>query len=116
MQSHATGTHNCKSATHHHTIQSTILMPSQLSAGICYKLHSRTGDETVEHTVQFLTIKRIPTGNSTVRYRIIVSDGEHYLCSMLATHLNNLVYENLIGKNTVAVIEKMNCVFVQSKM
>jgi replication factor A1 len=98
--------------------------PSQLSAGTCYRLHNaQTGDEdlfTAGHTVQFLSIKQVTpsaTGNSAAldRYRIIISDGEHFLQAMLATQLNNLVYENLIGKNTVAVIEKLTCNFVQNK-
>lgn len=99
-------------------------MPSRLSAGTCYKLHNaQTGDEdlfTAGHTVQFLSIKQVTpsaTGNSAAldRYRIIISDGEHFLQAMLATQLNSLVCENLIGKNTVAVIEKLTCNIVQNK-
>lgn len=100
------------------------MSPSQLSTGTCHRLHNaQTGDEdlfTSGHTVQFLSIKQVTpsaTGNSAAldRYRIIISDGEHFLQAMLATQLNHLVYENLVGKNTVAVIEKLTCNFVQNK-
>lgn len=97
---------------------------SQLSAGICLKLqNAESGDEdlfTAGHTVQFLSIKQVTpttTGSSAAmdRYRIIISDGEHFLQAMLATQLNSLVHDDSIGKNTVAVIEKLTCNFVQNK-
>lgn len=97
---------------------------TQLSAGICQRLQNAdTGDEdlfTAGHTVQFLSIKQVtPTTASSNpaqdRYRIIISDGEHFLQAMLATQLNMLVHDNSIGKNTVAVIEKLTCNFVQNK-
>lgn len=83
-----------------------------------------TSDEdlfTAGHTVQFLSIKQVtPTTTASSnpaqdRYRIIISDGEHFLQAMLATQLNELVHNNSIGKNTVAVIEKLTCNFVQNK-
>jgi replication factor A1 len=96
---------------------------SQLSAGICLRLHnSQAADDDLfyaGHTVQFLSIKQVtPSTASNVahdRYRIIISDGEHFLQAMLATQLNSLVNDNSIGKNTVAVIEKLTCNFMQGK-
>ncbi|KAI0780628.1 replication factor-a protein [Trametes elegans] len=49
------------------------------------------------------------------RYRVIVSDGEHFLQSMLATQLNHLVEEEQIVKHSVAVVEKFTCNLVQDK-
>lgn len=98
---------------------------TQLSAGVCQKLQNAdTGDDdlfTAGHTVQFLSIKQVTpaaTASSNPaqdRYRIIISDGEYFLQAMLATQLNTLVHDNSIGKNTVAVIEKLTCNFVQNK-
>ncbi|KZP17889.1 replication factor-a protein [Athelia psychrophila] len=97
---------------------------SQLSAGTCLRLHNaQAGDEDLfnsGHTVQFLSIKQVTpatSGNNAVveRYRIIISDGEHFLQAMLATQLNHMVKENSIGKNSIAVIDKLTCNFVQGK-
>jgi replication factor A1 len=97
---------------------------SQLSGGICLRLYnSQTGDDDLfnaGHTVQFLSIKQVtPTtsfSNTALdRYRIIISDGEHFLQAMLATQLNPLVHDNSIGKNTVAIIDKLTCNFMQGK-
>ena len=81
------------------------------------------GDEdffTAGHTVQFLSIKQVTpqsSGNNSAldRFRIIISDGQHFLQAMLATQLNTLVQDNSIGRNTVAVIDKLTCNFVQGK-
>lgn len=97
---------------------------SQLTGGICKRLNEANADDqslfNSEHTVQFLSIKKVtPTTSNTSasvdRYRIIISDGTHFLQAMLATQLNHLVDENAIGKNTIAVIEKLTCNFVQEK-
>jgi len=111
-------------ADHQHLYPDAFANMTQLSAGICLRLHNaQTGDEdlfTAGHTVQFLSIKQVTpnsSGNNSAldRYRIIMSDGEHFLQAMLATQLNSLVQDNSIGKNTVAVIEKLTCNFVQNK-
>ncbi|KZV65414.1 replication factor-a protein [Peniophora sp. CONT] len=69
-------------------------------------------------TLQFLSIKLVGNANTTPapadgdrpdRYRIIISDGQHFLQAMLATQLNDMVQTNVIGKNTIATIEKMVC-------
>jgi len=69
--------------------------------------------------VQLLSIKKvIPTtisSNSTDRYRIIISDGVHFVQPMLATQLNELVTTGEINKNTVVIIDKLACNFVQDK-
>jgi len=95
---------------------------SQLSGGLCQRLQTaQAGDDIFDepHTVQFLSVKKVqPAPGAQAandRYRIIISDGEHFLQSMLATQLNHMVTDEQIGKNTVAVIEKVTCNFVQEK-
>ncbi|KAH7923565.1 replication factor-a protein [Leucogyrophana mollusca] len=97
---------------------------SQLSSGICLRL-SEASPSDIEnigtgHTVQLLSIKKVtPTTNTAApavdRYRIIISDGVHFVQAMLATQLNDLVANNEIGKNTVVIIDKLTCNFVQDK-
>jgi replication factor A1 len=92
----------------------------QLSAGICQRLyHAGQDDEELfntGHTVQFLSVKKVaPSGSSTDRYRILFSDGEHYLHAMLATQLNYLVDDESIGKNTIALVERFTNNTVQGR-
>jgi replication factor A1 len=94
-----------------------------LSQGICTRLHNATPDDeelfNAEHTIQFVSIKKVlPTPNSsnpTDRYRMIISDGEHYVQAMLATQLNTLVEDGTIAKHSIAVIERLTCNYVQDK-
>ncbi|KAG0697017.1 hypothetical protein DFH29DRAFT_812337 [Suillus ampliporus] len=96
---------------------------SQLSSGICRRLNEAPQEEIDQlasgHTVQLLSIKKVaPTSNSTTatdRYRIIISDGVHFVQAMLATQLNDLVTTGEINKNTVVIIDKLACNFVQDK-
>ncbi|KAG2362493.1 replication factor-A protein 1 [Suillus spraguei] len=96
---------------------------SQLSSGICRRLNEAPQEEIDQlasgHTVQLLSIKRVaPTTSSTTttdRFRIIISDGVHFVQAMLATQLNDLVINGDINKNTVVVIDKLACNFVQDK-
>src|SRR6267154_4463269 len=99
-----------------------------LSGGICQRLHTGdSNDETIwstKPTLQFLSIKKVVPGanpgpnnpNATTdRYRIIISDGQHFLQAMLATQLNYLVEEDRIGKNTIALVENMSCQTITDK-
>ncbi|KAJ3514596.1 hypothetical protein NLJ89_g2296 [Agrocybe chaxingu] len=95
-------------------------MTYQLSAGSCRLFQTCTPEDVdvfnTEHTVQFLSIKKVGNTNSGPdRYRIIMSDGVHYMQAMLATQLNQLVQDNVITKCTVATIEKLTCNYVQDK-
>ncbi|KAF8275181.1 hypothetical protein EI94DRAFT_1712527 [Lactarius quietus] len=102
----------------------------QLTDGICQRLNS--GDKDDESlwnstpTLQFLSIKKVVASGATSssnnqgastndRYRIIISDGQHFLQAMLATQLNYLVEEDRIGKNTIAIIESMSCQHILDK-
>lgn len=97
-------------------------MAFQLTAGSVELLQNATPEDVdvfnTQHIMQFLSIKQVgqhPTGLTPDRYRIIMSDGIHYMQAMLATQLNGMVQENTIGKNTVAVLEKLTCNYVQKK-
>ncbi len=90
-----------------------------LSGGICERLNTGdSNDESIwnsKSTLQFLSIKRVTANpgpgnpNATDRYRIIISDGLHFLQAMLATQLNYLVEEDRIVKHTIALVEGMSC-------
>ena len=96
---------------------------SQLSSGICRRLNEAPEEEIEHlasgHTVQLLSVKKVsPTQNAstpTDRYRIIISDGIHFVQAMLATQLNDLVTTGQISKYTVIVIDRLACNFVQDK-
>ena len=96
---------------------------SQLSAGICTRLSEASPEEIDElgsgYTVQLLSIKKVNQTTSAVsaidRYRIILSDGVHFVQAMLATQLNELVSRGDIVKNTIVVVDKLTCNFVQDK-
>ena len=99
-------------------------MSSELTGGICERIHNIKSDEEQElltqttPTLQILSIKKVNNTSSSTspdRWRIILSDGVHFLQGMLATQLNKLVEDNVIGKNTIIVIEKFSCNFVQDK-
>lgn len=95
----------------------------QLSAGSCEALQTapHSDDPIYEspHTLQFLSVKRVSNSTSAPgpneRYRIILSDGIHFIQAMLATQLNPLVADGQLQKHTVAVIEKATCNNVQNK-
>ncbi|KAI0723933.1 replication factor-a protein [Cerioporus squamosus] len=95
----------------------------QLTTGICARLANSENEDSEElfnsqPTLQLLSFKKVPPtggGNNVDRYRVIVSDGQHFLQSMLATQLNHLVEEDAISKGAVAVIEKFTCNIVQGK-
>lgn len=95
----------------------------QLTSGICSRLNEASPSEIDElgsgYTVQLLSIKKV-TANSTAaapidRYRIIISDGVHFVQAMLATQLNDLVANSEITKNSVVIIDKLTCNFVGDK-
>ena len=96
----------------------------QLTAGIVPRLanseHEVDQDElfTSQPTVQLLSFKKIPPSggaNPIDRYRVIISDGEHFLQAMLATQLNHIVEEDVIDKGAVGIVEKFTCNLVQGK-
>ena len=65
--------------------------------------HARHGIITHTHNPQVLDVKKIqPNPGQAVaaeRFRLVISDGTHYLQAMLATQLNHLVANNQIQPN-----------------
>ncbi len=49
------------------------------------------------------------------RYRIIMSDGNHYTQATLATPLNHLVVDQKVIKNSIVCVERSTCNCVQGK-
>ncbi|KAI0064705.1 replication factor-a protein [Artomyces pyxidatus] len=94
-----------------------------LTEGICERLNASDKEDeelwNTTPTVQFLSIKKVASsgasGAPAERHRIIMSDGVHFVQAMLATQLNYMVEENLIGKNTIAIIERMTGNMIQEK-
>jgi len=93
----------------------------QLTAGSCYRLYNADPNDddlfNNPHTLQVLSIKKVSAANtgSVDRYRIIISDGIHFMQAMLATQLNSMVNDNSIGKHTVIGVDKLTCNYVQEK-
>ncbi|KIL69845.1 hypothetical protein M378DRAFT_68419 [Amanita muscaria Koide BX008] len=94
----------------------------QLTAGSCQRLHNTVSSDapilSQPHIMQILSIKVVnPTANanSVDRYRMIMSDGVHYIQAMLATQLNQYVQEKQIQRYSVIAVEKMTCNQLQGK-
>lgn len=87
----------------------------KLTQGLCMRVHNVKEEETEalctsRPIMQLLSIKKVgPPQNGADRYRVIVSDGEHFLQSMLATQVNELVENGQLVKNSIAVVERFTC-------
>lgn len=99
-------------------------MIPELTKGTCQRFkNSQPNDPDIfntEYTVQFLSLKKVGTtgGDGRTgydRYRIIMSDGTHYMQAMLASQLNSMVQENQITKGSIVALEKLTCNYVQEK-
>ncbi|KAG9056580.1 Replication factor A protein 1 [Serendipita sp. 407] len=81
-----------------------------LSKGFCERANQvNSSDELggVEPTLQLLSVKKIAGGNGLPdRHRAIISDGEQFLQSMLATSLNSMVEDGTLRKNAVFKLTK----------
>ncbi|XP_078121637.1 replication protein A 70 kDa DNA-binding subunit-like isoform X3 [Sander vitreus] len=57
--------------------------------------------------LQLLNLRQVSNGSGPPRFRVIMSDGQHYFTSfLLATQLNNLHEENLLVPNCVCMLKK----------
>uniref|UniRef100_A0A4W6FN33 Replication protein A subunit n=2 Tax=Lates calcarifer TaxID=8187 RepID=A0A4W6FN33_LATCA len=55
----------------------------------------------------YQSMRTIPTASGPPRFRLMMSDGQHYLSSfLLATQLNDLVEENLLVPNCMCMLKK----------
>lgn len=99
-----------------------VNMEYQLSGGTLKQLLTSSDNDQelweAGHTLQILSLKKIANareGAGPDRYRIIVSDGEHYAQSMLATQLSFMVDEGQLAKNTIIRVDKLTCNNVQGR-
>ncbi|WWC62468.1 uncharacterized protein I303_105064 [Kwoniella dejecticola CBS 10117] len=79
-------------------------MASPLTAGFCELVfNSADAPEGVTPILQVLSVKKInaPGATGQDRYRLILSDGKHFIQAMIATQLNNLVDSKELDKNVV---------------
>ncbi|GFZ45306.1 Single-stranded DNA-binding protein p68 subunit [Saitozyma sp. JCM 24511] len=79
-------------------------MASPLSVGFCEKVfHADETPEGEQPVLQILNVKKInaPGASGADRYRIILSDGQYFIQSMLATQLNDKVESKELDKNVV---------------
>ncbi|KAL7413747.1 hypothetical protein BDY24DRAFT_414880 [Mrakia frigida] len=63
--------------------------------------------EAIQPVLQVLSVKKVPANGaagSPDRYRLILSDGDHFMQSMLATQLNEHVDSGVIDRNSVIKI------------
>jgi replication factor A1 len=96
-------------------------MEVQLTPGMCTRLHEASPDDAElwesKPTLQFLSVKKLGQSGPerADRYRIIISDGTHFLQAMLATQLNELVQNDVITKNSIVTVDKMICNVVSGK-
>lgn len=67
--------------------------------------------ETIEDPiVQFLNHKRISSGGSAERYRIIISDGIHFnTFAMLTTQLNYMITDGELQENSIIRLDQYVC-------
>lgn len=66
-----------------------------------------SGADCGQPVLQVLGTKRIPGTEGSVRYRLLVSDGQHLISyAMLATQLNSYADEDKLTDNTIIRIEK----------
>lgn len=92
----------------------------QLTAGICRRfLESEDAAQKLEGTpllLQVLSIKKVGAGQApTDRFRLILSDGEHFLQSMLATQLNHTVTDGLVTKHSIINVDNFTWNVVQDR-
>ncbi|XP_028451203.1 replication protein A 70 kDa DNA-binding subunit-like isoform X1 [Perca flavescens] len=57
--------------------------------------------------LQLLNLRQVNNGSGPTRFRLMMSDGQHYFTSfLLATQLNNLPEENILVPNCVCMLKK----------
>eukprot|EP01084_Bolivina_argentea_P264893 448865_1 len=68
-------------------------------------------DSWLKPQLQILEVKKIPTQlpSETIRYRIILSDGQHFIQGMFASQCTPLINTNQIKKYTIIHLKKWIC-------
>lgn len=79
----------------------------------------KTGNATNHPIVQVIDLKRISAQNGVAgalpRYRLAISDGQHFQQAMLATQLNTLITQNKLQVNCLVRLMEVICNTVQVK-
>jgi replication factor A1 len=89
-----------------------------LSAGSVQAIFQGQGG--LKPTLQILELRRVQSPQSTAgpspeRYRVICSDGQHYLLGMLATQLNARVASKELDAFTIIRVDDYLCQPVQGR-
>lgn len=91
---------------------------SQISDGAISKIYS-TNDTSSRPIVQICEIKKISPPNASAnapsRYRLAISDGEHFQQAMLATQLNALINQGQIQVFSLVRLNDFICNKLQNK-
>lgn len=94
-------------------------MADQLTPNAALTLHSTdslNASEGFQPVFQVLHVKKVSgTGPQTDRYRLILSDGSHFIQAMLATQHNHLLESSTVQKNTLIKLTSFALNMVQDR-
>lgn len=72
-------------------------------------------DTSIIPTLQVLDVKKIVTGTTGERYRLVLSDGSYYMQAILTTKCQKLVTEGLLKKYAIIDLTEFSCSNVSCK-
>ncbi|TPX51284.1 hypothetical protein SeLEV6574_g00408 [Synchytrium endobioticum] len=81
----------------------------QLTPGFVTAVDAGTAENNpamMHPVLQVLHAKSVRAADNGIRYRLIVSDGTHFIQSMLATQLNFLMDRDQVGRNSIIRLNK----------
>lgn len=94
-------------------------MADQLTPNAALTLHNADGGDAsdgFQPVFQVLHVKKVSgTGPQTDRYRLILSDGAHFIQAMLATQHNHLLESSAVQKNTLVRLTSFALNMVQDR-
>lgn len=82
---------------------------------IIAKVFNETAQTEQNFPLQVLNVKKVASTNGSDRYRLIVSDGIHYMQAMIATQLNDIIMDDKLQRNGYIQVEKYVTNNVQDK-
>lgn len=91
------------------------IAPVNLTSGAVEYISQGVGDK-LQPVLQLLEIRQVNTQDSTSeRYRIILSDGIHFLQGMLGTQLNCFVKSGQLKKGSIFQLCEFMCITIQKR-
>ena len=84
-----------------------------LTAGSVQRMFNN--DTAQNPIVQLLEVKQINGQGGATRYRLIISDGQHFMQAMLATQLNALVDQQQLQQYCIVRLNEYLCNVVQNR-